>query len=72
MLQESSLAKMQDVGFRFFSQDGTVSLLGILGMAWISPVGMSAATFESFNSSPCLNLLLLFISRENAGDVLAI
>lgn len=52
----------------FFPQNGTVSLSGI---AWISPVRMSAATFESFSSSSCLNLLLLFTTRENAGDVSA-
>lgn len=58
----------QNARCRGFSQDETASLLGI---AWISPVGMSAATFECFSSSPCLNLLLLFKTRQNAGDILA-
>lgn len=65
----------------FFYLDGTVCLPGaFLGMVWIYPVGMSAATFESFarlillesfHSTPSLNLLLLFMTRANARYVLA-
>lgn len=78
MLWESSPSKMQHV---VFSLDGTVCLLGaFLGMGRIYPVGMSAATFESFtrpilleylNSTPSFNLLLLFTTRVNARYVLA-
>lgn len=64
-----------------FFLDGTVCLLGAFSvMAGICPVGMSAATFESFmgliilenlHSTPSLNLLLLFIIRVNARYIFA-
>lgn len=49
-------------------------------MAWICPLRLSAATFESFtrlillenlDSTPPLNLLLLFMTGANARYVLA-
>lgn len=64
-----------------FFLDGTVCLLAAFSvMAGICPVGMSAATFESFmrliilenlHSTPSLNLLLLFIIRVNARYIFA-